>query len=61
MDDSTHPPAEYLLLLLVFRLAIRGRGTNQETARRYDSGQGDFPMGHDASSAEVSNCSTIRL
>src|SRR5664280_678576 len=99
MDDSTPPPSQYLLLLLVtvevlvfgeilagfgqflglrlgidvaeragllrglhvFRLAIRGRSANQETARQYDCGQCDFQMEHDASSAEVSNSSTIRL
>jgi hypothetical protein len=28
--------------LYVFRFAIRARGTNQETAQQYDSGQSDF-------------------
>src|ERR1035441_8039027 len=99
MDDSTPPPFEYLLLLLitvevlvfgeilagfgqflglclgidvgvsasflsvlhVFRLAIRGRGTNQKTAQQYDSGQRNFQVGHGASKKGVSNCSAIRL
>src|ERR1017187_7144193 len=47
--------------LHVFRLAIRTRGANQETAQQYGGGQGDFQMGHDASSAEDSNSSTIHL
>src|ERR1039457_1899022 len=47
--------------LHVFRLAIRARGANQETARQYDCGQCDFQMEHDASGLEGSNSSTIRL
>src|ERR1019366_4808263 len=99
MDDSTPPPSENLLLLLVtvqvlvfgeilagfgqflglrlgidvaeragllrgldvLRLAIRGRGANQETARQYDCGQCDFQMEHDASGVKVSNSSTNQL
>src|SRR5258708_3824364 len=45
--------AGFLCRLNVFRLAIRGRRTNQETAQQYDSGQYDFQMGHDASNPEV--------
>src|ERR1035441_8392167 len=47
--------------LHVFRLAIRAGGTNQKTAQQYDSGQGDFQVGHDASNLEGSNCTAIRL
>src|ERR1017187_10082221 len=47
--------------LHVFRLAKRGGGAKQETAQQYNSGQGDFQMGHGASSVEVSNSSTIWL
>src|SRR6185369_13158841 len=46
--------------LRVFRFAIRGRGTNQETAQQDDSGQCDFQVGHDASIRKKSNCSTNR-
>jgi hypothetical protein len=53
--------AGFLRGLHVFRLAIRGGGAKQETAKQYGSRQGDFPMGHDASSVEVSNSSTIQL
>src|SRR5438552_11063478 len=53
--------ARLLRGLRVIRLAIRGRGTNQKTAQQNDCGQGDFPMGHDASTPEVSNHSTIWL
>src|ERR1035441_4014745 len=45
----------------VFRFAIRGRGANQETAQQYDSGQNNFPMGHDASARKGSNCITMHV
>src|SRR5438445_13867726 len=47
--------------LHVFRLAVRGRRANQETAQQNDSGQSNFQMGHSASSPRGSNCSTNPL
>src|ERR1017187_8977220 len=47
--------------LRVFLCAIRGRGANQETAQQDDSGQTNFPMGHDASARKGSNCITTHV
>jgi hypothetical protein len=51
--------ASFFRGLHVFRFAIRGRGANQETAQQDDSGQSNFPMGHDASTRQDSNCITM--
>src|ERR1035438_3218894 len=53
--------ASFLSSLHVFRFAIRGRGANQETAQQNDSGQSNFPMGHDASARKGSNCITMHV
>src|SRR4029077_16982570 len=53
--------ARLLRGLHVFRLAVRGRRANQETAQQNDSGQSNFQMGHGASTPKSSNCSTNHL